>query len=470
MEVIPAEPTPILIVDDDDLILRSFSLAIMRAGLPEPAMLSDPGGVLDLLRRHDFRLVLLDQIMPNIDGLELLRQIKKEFPEVECLMITALNDLPLAVKAVRWGAYDYLVKPVDEYKLVTEVKNALERYELRYALSLHSRTASFSELQHPGAFAKVLAEDPAMARVFQQVEAVAPSDYNVLICGETGTGKELLVDVIHALSRRAAGPLIKINMAAASQNLFSDDFFGHVKGAYTGAATNRKGFFEAAHGGTLFLDEVSELSSDLQAKLLRVVQERVFYPLGSDRPVAADVRLICASNRDMMQEVKRNSFRKDLYYRLNTVTVPVPPLRERRKDILLLARHFLRRHAKKAGKHIKDLAPDLANRLQNHPLPGNVRQLENYIAGGVIFEKGPLLCLASLPELQDPADQQPWCDEAAPGTLAEMEARLIQQTLQQCGGNRTQTAKKLGISLRTLQRKLKQAEAGDIPAGPSTQA
>ena len=371
-------------------------------------------------------------------------------------MITALNDLPSAVKSVRYGAYDYLVKPVEEHKLVTEVKNALERHELRYALSLHLRQSSFSELQHPEAFAAVLTEDPAMARVFHQIEAVAPTDYNVLICGETGTGKELLVNVIHALSRRSAGPLIKVNMAAASQNLFSDDFFGHVKVAYTGAETNRRGFFEAAHGGTLFLDEVSELSGELQAKLLRVIQEREFYPLGSDRPVAAEVRLLCASNRDMMQEVKRNAFRKDLFYRLNTVTIPVPPLRERKKDILLLARHFLRRHAREAGKHIVDLAPDLAKRLLAHPLPGNVRQLENMMAGGVIFEKGTFLSLASLPALFEPADGPGSPDEATPATLAEMETLLIHRALRECGGNRTQAATKLGISLRTLQRKLKQ--------------
>ena len=460
MESVPAESTPILIVDDEDMILRSFSLAVMRAGLPEPAVLSDPERVLDLLRGHGFRLVLLDQMMPGLDGLQLLRQIKEEFPEVECLMITALNDLPSAVKAVRYGAYDYLVKPVDEHKLVTEVRNALERYELRYALSLHSRETSFSDLKHPEAFAQVLAEDPAMARVFHQVEAVAPTDYTVLICGETGTGKELLVNVIHALSRRSSGPLIKVNMAAASQHLFSDDFFGHVKGAYTGAGVSRKGFFESAHGGTLFLDEISELNGELQAKLLRVIQERVFYPLGSDHPVSADVRLVCASNRDMIQEVKHNSFRKDLYYRLNTVTIPVPPLRERKKDILLLARHFLRQHAREAGKHIQDLAPDLAKRLLAHPLPGNVRELDNLMAGGVLFEKGPNLTLASLPELQEPADQQGLLDEPDTFTLAEMEARLIHHAMQQCGGNRTQAAKKLGISLRTLQRKLKQEGLG----------
>jgi DNA-binding NtrC family response regulator len=456
MENVPAEPTPILIVDDEEMILNSFSLAIMRAGLPEPAVLSDPGRVLDLLHAHNFRLVLLDQVMPRLDGLQLLQRIKQEFPEVECLMITAVNDLPSAVKAVRYGAYDYLVKPVDEHKLVTEVGNALERYELRHALSLHSHNPSFSDLQHPEAFAEVLAEDPAMARVFHQVEAVAPTDYNALICGETGTGKELLVNVIHALSRRAEGPLIKINMAAANQNLFSDDFFGHIKGAYTGAEGARKGFFEAAHGGTLFLDEVSELNAELQAKLLRVIQERVFYPLGSDRPVTADVRLICASNRDMMQEVARGAFRKDLYYRLNTVTIPVPPLRERRKDILLLARHFLRRYSWEAGKQIKDLAPDLIRQLRKHPLPGNVRELENLMARGVLFEKSRFLTLASLSELLEPAGRPDPSGEVADGTLAEMEARLIQQTMQQCEGNRTHAAKRLGISLRTLQRKLKQ--------------
>lgn len=458
MECVPAEPTPILIVDDEDPILRSFSLALMRAGLPEPALVSDPGRVPELLRRHDFRLVLLDQVMPQLDGLELLRQIKEEFPEVECLMITALNDLSSAVKAVRYGAYDYLVKPVDEHKLVTEVRNALERYELRYALSLHAREPSFSELQHPGAFTQILAQDPAMARVFHQVEAVAATEYNVLICGETGTGKELLVNVIHALSRRASGPLIKVNMAAANQSLFSDDFFGHVKGAYTGAEASRRGFFEAAHGGTLFLDEVSELGVELQAKLLRVIQERVFYPLGSDRPVEADLRLVCASNRDMTQEVKRNVFRKDLFYRLNTVTILVPPLRERRKDILPLARHFLHRHAREAGKQIEDLAPDLAKRLLEHPLPGNVRQLENLMAGGVTFEKGRFLSLASLPELLAPTEGEEAPGPPGPGTLAEMESLLIQRALRQCDGNRTHAARVLGISLRTLQRKLKQED------------
>lgn len=457
---LPAEPT-ILIVDDEEMILRSFSLALMRGGLPEPALVSDPGRVLELLRAQRFRLVLLDQVMPGMDGLDLLRQIKDEFPEVECLMITALNDLPSAVKAVRYGAYDYLVKPVEPHKLITEVKNALERHELRHALALHSREPSFSELANPQAFAEIVAQDPAMARVFHQVEAVAPTDYNVLICGETGTGKELLVDVIHRLSRRAAGPLIKVNMAAASQSLFSDDFFGHVKGAYTGAEATRGGFFEAAHGGTLFLDEVSELNLESQAKLLRVIQDRVFFPLGSDRPVAADVRLLCASNRDMLAAVQGDAFRKDLFYRLNTVTIPVPPLRERGRDILLLARHFLRRHAREANKRLDDLEPDLARRLMEHPLPGNVRQLENLMAGGVIFEKGPRLSLASMPELAAEAPCPACPPPLGVHTLAEMEEALIQQALAACGGNRTQAARQLGISLRTLQRKLKKDDDPD---------
>ena len=279
MTYIPADRPLILVVDDDPGLLTSIRATLASAGLSEPALLSDGRQALEWVRRHRFPLVILDLLMPHIHGMEILPRLKTEFPATEVVILTAVDDVSMAVEAMKYGAYDYLVKPVSREKLIIVIERALERYNLRQGLEIYEGEAAFADLLHPEAFASLVAEDKAMARVFHQAESFAPTDYNLLITGESGTGKELLARVIHTLSRRAAAPFMAVNMAAFSQHLFDDEFFGHSRGAFTGAVGEKRGFFEAAVGGSLFLDEITEMSPELQAKLLRVIKENEFFRL-----------------------------------------------------------------------------------------------------------------------------------------------------------------------------------------------
>ena len=337
---VPKTYTPILAVDDDTGLLLSVKASLLSAGMPEPAVVSDSRQVMDLIRKNRFQLVLIDLIMPHIDGISLLEQIKEEAPDTECIIITAVDDVSTAVQAMKFGAYDYLIKPLHAEKLLISVKNALEKYDLRQNLNLYERSQTFDSLKHPEVFAGIVAQDETMARVFHQAEAYGYNDYNLLITGETGVGKEVLAASIHRLSRRSGGPFIAVSMPSLSRTLFEDEVFGHAKGAFTGAVSEKKGFFEEAQGGTLFLDEIGEMAEDMQAKLLRVIQEKELYRLGSTLARPLDVRIVSATNRDIQEEVNIGNFRKDLMYRLRVCHINIPPLRERKKDIIPLAMHF----------------------------------------------------------------------------------------------------------------------------------
>jgi DNA-binding NtrC family response regulator len=454
MESVPSNTTPILAVDDDEGLLSSLEAAIIRAGMPAPALVSDSRAVMDLLRRQAFSVVLLDLVMPHINGLALLEQIKAQYPSIECLIITATDDTASAVTAVRLGAYDYLVKPVDPEKLTVTIKNALERFALKQELSLYKRSATFKDLRLPEAFNEMIAADEAMARIFLQAEAVAPTPYSLIISGESGTGKELLARIIHRLSPRASGPFVAVNMAAFSASLFESEFFGYERGAFTGATAEKTGFFEAAAGGTLFLDEIAELDVQLQAKLLRVMQENEFYRLGSTRSRSADVRIIAATNRDLHLEITEKRFREDLYYRLAMFSITIPPLRQRTKDIIPLALHFMKVHAVLNSKDLKGLSAELKQALVRYGWPGNVRELENVISKAVVLAKSPILTPVecSLPGLPG----RMVSENASPLiSLQELEHSHIARVLSHTGGNKTAAAAILGIDLRTLQRKLK---------------
>lgn len=454
MKSIPSKTTPILVVDDDEGLLSSIEAAVIRAGMPAPALVSDSRMVMDLLRRHAFSVVMLDLVMPHVNGLALLEQIKAQYPSIECLIITATDDTASAVTAVRLGAYDYLVKPVDPEKLTVTIKNALERFALKQELSLYKRSATFKDLRQPEAFSKMIAADEAMARIFLQAEAVAPTPYSLIISGESGTGKELLARIIHRLSPRAAGPFVAVNMAAFSAHLFEAEFFGYERGAFTGAHTEKKGFFEAAAGGTLFLDEIAELDIQLQAKLLRVMQENEFYRLGSTRARSSDVRIIAATNRDLHRETAEKRFREDLYHRLAMFSLTIPPLRLRTKDIIPLALHFMKVHAERNSKDVRGLSAELEQALVRYCWPGNVRELENTISKAVVLSPSPILTpvecsLPSPPGRALPENAMPLI------SLQELECHHIERVLNHTGGNKTAAAAILGIDLRTLQRKLK---------------
>jgi DNA-binding NtrC family response regulator len=437
----------------------------LSAGLPEPALLTDSGEVLDFVKRHRFSMVILDLLMPEMSGMEILQQLKSEFPSIEVVILTAIDEVDSAVQAMQYGAFDYLVKPVSGGKLLITIQRAMERQRLRQELSLYERTPSMAELQHPEPFADMIATDELMARVFHLVESVAPTDYNVFITGESGTGKELLARIIHKLSPRFTAPFVAVNMAAFSRELFEAEFFGHTRGSFTGALHDKRGFFEAAHRGTLFLDEITELGLDLQAKLLRVIQEKELFRLGSTQARPVDLRFIASSNGDPREEVKKQNFRSDLFYRLNMCHIHIPALRERKKDILPLTQHFLKKHSANNRKNITSLAPDLESRLLNYSYPGNVRELENIIAAAVAVEKGKMLTLSSARHFLPTPMEDLKSDEDLP-LLEELVRRHILRVLTATGGNRTHAAKILGIGLRTLQRKLAEIAKSDKTARP----
>ena len=453
MESIPKHRTPILVVDDDAGILSSIEAVITRSGMPEPALVSDSRRVMDLVRQYRFHLVLLDLIMPHVSGMDILKQLKKEFPETECVIITAVDEVHTAVQAMKYGAYDYLIKPFDKDKMIITIQRALERYSLRHGLIPLEKTPSFSEIKNLDAFEDMAARDEKMAPVFHKAEIAASTDYNLLITGETGTGKDLLALIIHNLSHRSKGPFVAVNISASSKTLFEDDLFGHVKGAFTGASADKEGFFESAQEGTLYLDEITELAVELQVKILRAIENKEIFRLGTAVPTPIDMRIMTSTNRNINEEIHAQRFREDLLYRLNTIHIHIPPLRERKKDILPLAAHCLSIHSKKNQKHINSLAPDLSDRLLEYPFPGNVRELENIIASAVLSEKGSVLTLSST-TLQGKYSAPHLAQPHELISLEELEKQHILRVLEAKGGNRTRAAKTLGIDLRTLRRKL----------------
>jgi DNA-binding NtrC family response regulator len=458
MEQLPKKDTPILIVDDDSGHLLTIQAILKRADMPEAALVSDSRHVLPLIREHRFPFVLLDLMMPHIGGMDLLKQIKTEFPETECVILTAIDDIDSAIQAIKFGAYDYIVKPFSSDKIIIVINHALDRYYLRHGLALFEKRQTFADLKKPDAFAEMVAAGEDMALVFHQAEVVAATDYSVIITGESGTGKEMLARAIHRASNRAQKPFLAVNMGAFSSALFESEFFGHAKGAYTGASGSKEGFLEAARGGTLFLDEITDLELSRQAVLLRVLQEGEFYRLGSTEIRKMDVRILTATNQNIAEEVSKGRFRADLFHRLNMYHIRIPRLRERQQDVLPIAKHFLKIYAEQAQKKIGSLSPQFEVYLTRYTFPGNVRELKNIIAAAVLQEKGTMLSLSSLgqqlsllPDIPEIGE-----DDETMLSLAEMEKRHINRVLSAADGNRTQAAKILGLGLRTLQRKLKQ--------------
>lgn len=459
---IPDNKTPILIVDDDEGFLLTIKEVLVSSGMPEPALVSDPRQVMPLLETHTFQFVLLDLIMPHISGMTLLEQIKESYFNTECVIVTASEDISAAVAAMKVGAYDYLSKPLQYEKLVILIQRALERYCLRQGLSLFERKRSFTKLQHPEMFSDMVAEDQAMGRVLRQVEMVAPTEYSVVITGESGTGKEMIARKIHDLSSRSKGPFVALNMGAVSETLFKDELFGHKKGAYTGAAMDKKGFFETANEGTFFLDEITDLDISLQSGLLRVIQEKEFYRVGSTRTTDVNVRLLAATNKDVMDEIASQRFRADLFHRLNMFHIDLPPLRERKSDILALAQLFINKFCEETGKTIVNMERDLENYLIDYPFPGNVRELKNMIAAGVLMEKTQTLTCASLQVSPSRHDKRVLKDEIpaenedqSTWSLARIEQHHILRVLESVNNNQTRAAQILGIGRKTLHRKLK---------------
>lgn len=437
----------ILIVDDDRLqrellsrFLRERGYEVQEAATAEEA--------LERLQACLPALILLDVRLPGRSGLELLPELKQVAPGVPVLLITAYAEVRQAVAAIKAGATDYLTKPLDLEELLTAIADNLPAQ----GQSLVSQTVL------PPLPAGFVCTSPAMRRLLETVAAVATADVPVLITGESGTGKEWIARTIHLWSPRASGPFVAVNCAAVPETLLESELFGHTRGAFTGAGQNRVGFFRSAHGGTLFLDEVGEFPLSVQPKILRAIEMGQVVPVGADQPLSVDVRVVAATNRDLMAMVEARSFRADLFYRLNVIELHVPPLRERIEEILPLARHFAAQMAKQNVR----FSPEAEECLLAYPWPGNVRELRNAVHRACLLSRGDVI----LPEHLPPAVQAVLGRREGPvarGRLSQLEQAAILTALAECQGNRTRAAEKLGISRRALIYKLRAMEAQGIP-------
>jgi len=442
----------VLIVDDN----RQTALALqknLRVEGYEADVAASAAEALELLQGNDYAAVVADLRMPQMSGIELCEHVRQRSPETEVIILTAYGTINSAVEAVKKGAIDYLTKPVDFDRLFAILRRVFELRRLRA-----ENRALRQQIEAEKKSQRLIGVSPAMAKVMETIRTVAPSDATVLIRGESGTGKELVATAIHQLSPRADRPLVKVNCAAIPETLLEDELFGHERGAFTGAHAQRKGRFELAHGGTIFLDEIAEMTTALQAKLLRVLQEREFERVGGSETILVDVRVVASTNRDIEKEVREGRFREDLYYRINVVPIHLPPLRERREDIPILADHFLRLYAARNRRPLKSLTRRAVEKLVAYNWPGNVRELENCIERACVMAQGEVLDADDLvlnPELGQPEHDKVASELIGEGfCLEDFERRLIEASLKRTGGNQSKAARLLGLTRRTLQYRI----------------
>jgi two-component system response regulator HydG len=415
-----------------------------------------------------FDLILMDNRMSQIDGIEALKEIKKISPGIPVIIITAYASVETAVEALQAGAHDYLTKPLDVDELRIKIRQTLEFWRLKEENILQKR-----RLENLFDASRIVGRSPLMKEVLETVAMVAPTEASVLILGESGTGKELIANALHQGSGRCDRRFIKVNCAALPETLLESELFGHERGAFTGAVSRKPGRFELANTGTIFLDEIGEMSLATQAKLLRVLQEREFEPLGSTRTVKVDIRILAASNKILKEEVDKGNFREDLFYRLNVVPIELPPLRDRREDVPLLVEHFLKIYNEKNGRSVQGFHPRALDALMRHSWPGNIRELENVVERAIILTRDDYVPFSELPDSIQGATGDAFSrqvrDGIRPGmTIKEMERELILKTLEDNEGNRTRSAGVLGITRRTLQLKLKEYDIDQQPAGTTS--
>ena len=438
----------IMVVDDERTQLEFVGGFLGKAGF-EVALMGSAAEAVERFRGEAFDLVLTDQRMPDMSGLDLLKECRALDPEVAVIIMTAYGSIETAVSAMKEGATDYLTKPLN----LEELRLRIERVKRGHQL-LRENTELREALQERHRIEGVIGESGQMQEVLDLVRRVAPSDATVLLRGESGTGKELIAKAIHYASARRKGPLVKVNCAALPETLLESELFGHEKGAFTGAFATRKGRFEIADKGTLFLDEIGDLPAHLQAKLLRVLQEREFERVGSNHAITSDVRIITATNQDLDQLMRQGVFREDLYYRLNVVTIILPPLRDRRQDLPALIDHFLRKFAEKNGKTIQGFSREARDALLRYDYPGNVRELENQVERATVLTRDDIIGIGELPltikETRPGSGDQTNLSAAVEG----MERRMIVEALEAAAGVQTKAADNLGISERALRYKL----------------
>ncbi len=440
----------VLIVEDDGLVQAFLKESLQRLNLRIDTA-SSGEEALEKISCQIFDLILSDIRMPTLSGMDVLRKVRETAPETKVVMMTAYGTVENAVEAMKLGAFDYVMKPfsADEIELV--IKKALE-----FQILVEENKRLRLELAGRYKFENIVGKSPGMQKVFEQIQVVADSKATVLITGDTGTGKELVATAIHYNSNRKEFPFIKINCAAIPEGLIEAELFGFEKGAFTGAIKKSTGRFELAHGGTLLLDEISEISPNLQGKLLRVLQEKEFERLGSGESIQVDVRIIVTTNKNLMAETKKGNFREDLFYRLNVFPIHLPLLKERKEDIPALVEHFVRRYSAENNKPISGISEEVLKLFLEYAWPGNVRELENYIERAVVVAKNKILTLPEFPkELSLPTESTVEALQVG-HSLAEIEKNLILKTLTSYNNNQTKAADVLGISTRTLRNKLKE--------------
>ena len=468
----------ILVVDDETSIREMLSIVLSREG--HRVLLADAGkAAIELLRREPVDILVSDIRMPDMNGVDLLREAKRIDPHVIGIMITAYASTESAVEALRLGAHDYLSKPFDVDELKAKVTEAFEHRRLK-----EENAALKKALAHAGDFANIVGESPAIQELKERIARVAPTPSTVLISGESGTGKELVARAVHAYSPRRSEPFVAVNCGALPETLLESELFGHVRGAFTGAESNKKGLFEVAEHGTILLDEIGEMSPVMQVKLLRVLQERRFRRVGATRELDADIRVIAATNQDLGAMVSGGTFREDLFYRINVIAIHIPPLRERREDVLPLAERAVASFSQQLGKPLKGLSAGARRTLGRYSWPGNVRELENVIERAVALEQGDVVQAESLDlgPTQAVSSRRPPVSMASPQASAtgnepsadslpvegfnlaqhveQIERRFITQALEKTGGKKSRAAELLGMSFRSFRYYMKKYGLG----------
>ncbi len=464
MDKLPAREPTILIVDDEEEIVRGYKLCLSRAGMKNTLGCTGGREVVRLLEEHDISLIVLDLNMPDMSGEQVLEQVCTAYPELPVIVSTGIDSVDKSVACMKRGAYDYLVKPVAPDRLRATVKNALATNQLRQENERLREKVLSDQLGHPEHFAGIVTANKAMFAIFRYIEAIAVTPYPILVTGETGTGKERFAEAIHKASERS-GPFVAVNVAGLDDTTFADTLFGHKKGAFTGADATRRGLIASASEGTLFLDEIGALTHASQVKLLRLIQERTFLPLGQDIPVKADARIVAATNVEITEQQRQGAFRADLYYRLNTHRIHIPPLRKRLDDLPLLVRHFMTKIAKEIGIQPPAIPCELIPLLSRYAFPGNVRELEALIVDAASRNTSATLALDSIQnqlnltldpnEPNDAVDRETFCFSGPLPPFNEVKRMLVEEAVRRTNNNYTKAAKMLGTTRQAIWRQLK---------------
>ncbi|GIK20701.1 MAG: sigma-54-dependent Fis family transcriptional regulator [Ignavibacteriota bacterium] len=444
----------ILLVDDELAYLDLLKSILNQEGYSNVITESNPLNVKGLLKTQKIDLILLDIYMPQMSGLQLLEQITPEYPNIPVIVVTAVDDKDIALEAIKFGAYEFIIKPPDTDRLLLTIRRAIGYKLLERERDVLRGDAPVTTVDE-NKFSNIITDSDAMRKVFNLVEIFAPTNETILIVGETGTGKDLIAKKIHDLSPRKNKPYVAVNLASISHSLFESELFGNLKGSFTGSTNDKIGYFEAANGGSIFLDEIGELPKELQGKLLRAIQYNEIFKIGSSNPVKLDIRIIAATNRDLVDAVNKGNFRADLYYRLNRGHISLPPLRKRGNDVILLSNNLIKVANKTYNKNVLGLTREAIAQLRNYPFPGNVRELENIIFNSVVqSEDNQRLAMVEIPRVTEIVENELKKSEILV-SLEEAEKKHIINVMGILNNNVRKAASILGVSERTLQRRLK---------------